>query len=339
MSIASEITRLQNIKTNIRSALVTQGVPAASGHDMADFSADILSISTGGGATITVTYSSEFYNKTMTCTKGTTTYTETTTSSGSTVFNVDSSGTWTITCNGVSRTVDVVLEYITQMAITQTVTVYGAASDTVSFTDITGAKTVTTDTSGQGSVSISFIPNSTITFTSSVAKNPTDLSQYYSKTVTVNSGTTEVKVMPDGAIYWYGYYKGTKNDNLTFNASYTSRGGVTFNTNNVVLEGITAYTMSFLATSLSEPINLTGYTNLKTIGNLQSGSKEVKSTSVSSTSQLYLEFASFVASNSENQTRYITLAASPTVLSSEVRINFAEWAAYNNYTVDAVWLE
>lgn len=208
MSIASEITRLQNIKTNIRSALVTQGVPAASGHDMADFSADILSISTGGGATITVTYSSEFYNKTMTCTKGATTYTETTTSSGSTVFNVDSSGTWTITCNGVSRTVDVVLEYSTQMAITQTVTVYSAASDTVSFTDVTGAKTVTTDANGHGSVSITFIPNQTITFTSSKAKNPTNLSQAYSKTITMTDSITSVYVMPDSTIYWYGYING-----------------------------------------------------------------------------------------------------------------------------------
>lgn len=240
MSIASEITRLQNIKTNIRSALVTQGVPAASGHNMADFSADILSISTGGGATITVTYSSEFYNKTMTCTKGATTYTETTTSSGSTVFNVDSSGTWTITCNGVSRTVDVVLEYSTQMAITKTVTVYSAASDTVSFTDITGAKTVTTNANGVGSVSITFIPPSAnITFTSSYAKNPNNLSQAYSKTITIAENTTAIDVMPvarNKVFYWYGYF----NSDILVDASSANGWGQpvnapTHNTRNITM--------------------------------------------------------------------------------------------------------
>lgn len=159
----------------------------------------------GTGATITVTYDSSFYNKTITCTKGTKTYTKTTTSSGSTTFKVGEEGTWTITCNGVSRQVDVVLEYTTQMAITTTVTVYSAASDTVSFTDVTGAKTVTTDTDGQGSVSITFIPNSTITFTSSYAKNLSDLTQAYSKTITMTSNTTEVYVMPDETSFWFGY--------------------------------------------------------------------------------------------------------------------------------------
>ena len=160
------------------------------------------------GATITVTYNSQFYNKTITCTKGATTYTQTTTSSGSTTFSVAEGGTWTITCNGVSRQVDVVLEYTTQMAITKTVTVYSAASDTVSFTDITGAKTVTTNASGQGSVSITFIPDSTITFTSSIAKNPSNLSQAYSKTITMTDNITSIYVMPDKTLYWWGYNNG-----------------------------------------------------------------------------------------------------------------------------------
>ena len=164
---------------------------------------------TGGGATITVTYSSQFYNKTMTCSKGLKTYTKTTTSSGSTVFDVDESGTWTITCDGVSRTVDVVLEYSTQMAITKTITVYSAASDTVSFTDVTGAKTVTTDANGQGSVNITFIPPSaSITFTSSVAKNPNDTTEDYSKTVTIDSNTSEIYLMPNNTLYWFGYNNG-----------------------------------------------------------------------------------------------------------------------------------
>ena len=71
--------------------------------------------SVGGGATITVTYDSSFYNKTITCSDGTTTYTKTTTSSGSTEFSVKDEGTWTITCNGVAVPVTVTLNYSTQM--------------------------------------------------------------------------------------------------------------------------------------------------------------------------------------------------------------------------------
>lgn len=48
MSIASQITRLQNIKTAIRNALVNKGVSGASTHDMDDFATDIASIPSGG---------------------------------------------------------------------------------------------------------------------------------------------------------------------------------------------------------------------------------------------------------------------------------------------------
>lgn len=61
MSIATEITRLQGIKTDIRNALVTQGISQASSHNMADFSADILAIQGGSeGVYITVTCDSAY---------------------------------------------------------------------------------------------------------------------------------------------------------------------------------------------------------------------------------------------------------------------------------------
>ena len=208
------------------------GTYTATADNLDGFSAVTVAVPSGAGATITVSYSSAFYDKTMTCTKGGTTYTETTTSAGATVFTVNDSGTWTITCNGVSRTVEVVLAYSTEMAITATVDVYSAASDTISFTDVTGAKTVTTDTSGHGSVSISFIPNGSITFTSSVAKNPTSLSQSYSKTITMTDGISSIYVMPDKVLYWYGN---------KVNITTTSYGGVftyvapTWNTTNATV--------------------------------------------------------------------------------------------------------
>lgn len=50
MSISSEISRLQTDRTAIQSALVAQGVSAASSHGFDDFAADIASISGGGSS-------------------------------------------------------------------------------------------------------------------------------------------------------------------------------------------------------------------------------------------------------------------------------------------------
>lgn len=71
--------------------------------------------SSESGAVITVIYDSSFYNKPITCSNGIKTYTKTTTSSGSTEFKVSDEGTWTITCDGVSVIVSVVLSYSTEM--------------------------------------------------------------------------------------------------------------------------------------------------------------------------------------------------------------------------------
>ena len=137
--------------------------------------------------------------------------------------------------NTISITADTV------MNITKTITVYSAASDTVSFTDATGAKTVTTNSSGSGTVSVT-IPagGQNITFTSSVAKDPSDLSANYSKTVNVTSSTTAVYVMPnDNTLYWYGYNGGveaiTTNNGWSYTGSSRTLSGCTFSTNYVNL--------------------------------------------------------------------------------------------------------
>lgn len=90
--------------------------------------------------------------------------------------------------------------------ITKTITIYSAAVDTVSFIDFTGeTKTVTTDSDGEGSVSISYFQGMVIEFTSSVAKNPDDLAVDYSRKIELSADTTEIYVMPDNVLYWYGY--------------------------------------------------------------------------------------------------------------------------------------
>lgn len=82
---------------------------------MAYFRVTANASSGGGGATITVSYGSIYYNQTMTCSDGVTTYTKTTTSSGTTDFTVENGGTWTITCNGATTQIDVTLSYAVAM--------------------------------------------------------------------------------------------------------------------------------------------------------------------------------------------------------------------------------
>lgn len=193
----------------------------------------------GGGGTITVTYSSSFYNKTMTCSNGTKTYTKTTTSIGSTEFKVSDEGTWTITCNNVSKTVNVVLNYTTQMAVTKTVTIYSAKKDYITWTDASGNKSVQfEDNETSKSITVTYIaPSQSITFTSSIAKNPSNLSQSYSKTISFSDSVSSIYLMPNNVLYWYGYTTSNMQDITSANGWSNPYGLVmnapTYNTNNL----------------------------------------------------------------------------------------------------------
>lgn len=93
-----------------------------------------------------------------------------------------------------------------------TVTLYSAVEDTISFTDAAGISHSEVFASGQSSKSVTFkinpLGSTPITFTSAVAKNPNSLSDDYTKTISVTSATTEIKVMPDNSVYWWGYVGG-----------------------------------------------------------------------------------------------------------------------------------
>ncbi len=181
--------------------------------------------------TINLTYANEFRGLTISCVNGGTTIQKTApVGVNSMAFYPPSTGTWTIsgTYSGVPYTttatvssLSTAVSAVLQTNVTLTVTLYSAVEDTVSFTDASGTKTEVF-ASGQSSKSVSItIPASgmNITFTSSVAKNPDDLTEYYSKTVTVNSGTTEVYVMPENCIYWWGYKDGFSAESGTATAT------------------------------------------------------------------------------------------------------------------------
>ena len=92
-----------------------------------------------------------------------------------------------------------------------------------------GTQTVlcTADGNGVGSVDWSDLDAGTYTLYSTVAKNPSDLSADYSKSVKITNtgigGTTEVWLMPDNALYWFGYRSDyIQNANATNGWSYST---------------------------------------------------------------------------------------------------------------------
>ena len=201
--------------------------------------------------TINLTYDNSLRGNTITCTIGSKTITKIAPNNANAmVFYPPITGNWAITTQVGESIVastpnPVVVSSLStpvsasiQGLATITVTLYGAVEDTISFTDENGVTKTETFATGQSSkqVSITVLPSgSSITFTSSVAKNPSNLSEDYTKTVTVTSNTTEVKCCPDGALYWYGYlpYQYT----VKMDAGGDSVAKVTFNTRNVTLWG------------------------------------------------------------------------------------------------------
>ena len=195
-------------------------------------------------ASITVTYPS---GATCTCSKGGTSYTAT----GSPyTFTVTESGTWvvSVTYSGTTKTQNVSIttsgqtESVNMVTESKTLTIYSAVEDLISFTDATGTSRTEQLATGQSSKSITFpinkFGNTSITFTSSVAKDPNNLSNYYSKTVSINSSTTEVYLMPnDNALYWYGFISSNLENCSSANGwtAYATYVNPTYNKNDVNL--------------------------------------------------------------------------------------------------------
>lgn len=201
--------------------------------------------------TINLTYDNAFRGSTITCASGGTTISKTAPISGNTMtFYPPSTGTWSVsgTYSGQTYSVDAEVTSLStavsvQLQTTQTVsvTIYSAVGDTITYTDIYSVSRMITldNNSDHTTATIDILPSgSTLTFTSSIAKNPDDLTADYSKSVAITDATTEIKVMPDKSIYWYGW-KDNAEECLSSNgwlpANYSMSTGVTFNTNSATI--------------------------------------------------------------------------------------------------------
>lgn len=195
--------------------------------------------------TINLTYDNAFRGLTITCVNGGTTISKTAPISENTMaFYPPSTGTWSVSGTYSGQTYSVNAEVTSlstavsvQLQTTQSVsvTVYSAVGDTITYTDIYSvSRMITLDNdSDHTTATIDIQPSgSTLTFTSSVAKNPDDLTADYSKSITITNATTEIKVMPDNSLYWWGYI-GNSEDMSNENGWTGNYATPTHNTNSI----------------------------------------------------------------------------------------------------------
>ena len=203
-------------------------------------------------AKILLSYDDYFKSKTITVTQGQTSKTVTLPSlSNEYMIFVWGKGNYTISITESGQTFSDTVEVTGQNEIyTATLTyhgrfrLYSAVGDTVIYTDADGVqKTAVFDANSPSKyIDLSIDPDNgtSITFTSSIAKDVSQNGQTitdYSKTILVTQETTDIFIMPDYTLYWWGYMS----DDLEFlsnangwsitSSSYTGFNDPTVNTN------------------------------------------------------------------------------------------------------------
>lgn len=203
--------------------------------------------------TINVSVAADFVTagSTITCVNGGTSCTPKTAAS-TLVFRVPTTGTWTISGSVGGQTyskdvtvtaLDTPVSVALQTTVTVTVTLHGAVGAVITYTDANGAQTQTLGADGtKANVSIAIPENPSIVFTdTTVAKDPDNLSNNYTKSVTITESTTDVYVMPDNAIYWYGNRGSEFEECSTANGWSGAYVSPTYNTNYVNVQAASGY--------------------------------------------------------------------------------------------------
>ena len=281
--------------------------------------------STGGSGSVTidfgtinVSFDDAFRGETVTCTLSGTTITKTAPSSGNTMaFYPPTTGTWVIasgqtSVNAVVSSLSTAVSVSLSASVSVTLTIYSATEDTISYTDIDGDTQTIAFESGQSSkqVAIEIEPEgSSITFTSGVAKDPSDLTADYSKTVTITSNTTEVYLMPDNALYWWGNMTSECEECSTANGWESSQTWVspTYNKNNI-----------YLATSNNQASGIGGKNAITA-----TKAKAVCKSTGSESASLFLSDYTTKTKNTQTDITNIPTTSNPTLYTMNVTISNA----------------
>ena len=126
--------------------------------------------------------------------------------------------------------------------------VHSCGNDTLYYYDSndTAVTLCTTDENGDGIIDYGSLDAGYYTIYSTVAKDPSNLSNAYSKTVRITNTpyghTTEAYIMPDGALYWYGFFSNncgivSSDNGWTFSSNAGTWRAPVYNTNSVTIHG------------------------------------------------------------------------------------------------------
>lgn len=294
---------------------------------------------------LVVTCTANFAGQTITCSDGTTTLTGTCPSSSpyEVEFELPNTGTWTVsgTVSGHTYSDSVLVnEFDAELIdnIDITVDVYSAANDTISYVGVDGqTHTITTDSTGHANAQITIrYTGSSITFTSSVAKNPNNLSNAYEKSITLYSNTTDVYVMPDLCAYWYGW----NSSNIIAVDGYNSR----YSSYKHKAPTLTKNTNNFYCT-LGNSFEGEGFvlTNYSLKGLNGKVAKAIKTNSISGQYKTVLVVGAYLLSGNVYKT-YLGNATTPETIdvdSAMIGINLHSGFPDGNVstTVNALWAE
>lgn len=185
----------------------------------------------------------------------------------------------------------------------------------------------------------------TYTFYSTVAKDPANLSNDYSKTIRICPNTKEIVLMPDAVSYWYGYKVGDT-ANYKARASWTNEGdALTFNTMDATLAYTSGGRSRARYTEFTTPFDLSncsklrviygstpslGEVNISTSSNMYFGAESWRS--AGGVYESYVGITTALGDNSSDNDIY-----DPSVYAGAVLIEVMSGAS--NVTIHALWAE
>ena len=145
---------------------------------------------------------------------------------------------WSLTLSNWSGKVTCDLEFETVTSIS--ITMHGAPGAVIEYDDANGSHSQTLDSTGKKeNVSISVMDNISFTDTT-VSKDPDNLSNNFTKSINITSETEDLYIMPDNALYWYGYFIENFTSTGMRDSGYTGTTStaptVTYNANSVHLQ-------------------------------------------------------------------------------------------------------
>lgn len=224
----------------------------------------------------------------------------------------------------------------------QTNIVHSCANDTIYYIGEGSPVIVaTTNSDGDGVLDFSSLNDGTYTFYSSVAKDPSNLSNDFSKAFRITKsqwgGTTELYLMPStiNILYWWGY----EGEPITIEKN-NSGGAVSKNTNNISIGHYTSTSGNVSDMRTTNMINLTGFNNVCILINFGNTTSSVQNLGYSAT------LSEFIVNATPTYRTAITPTTSITKKSLSIGAN-----AGNNYvgyttncypsitTIYALWLE